>query len=232
MEDYISVRRILFIALTMTAAGVCFGSPAYYSGSLSAADGGLTAFGGWDCPSTTLSWAVDNTTTPGMWHYSYSLTVPYKEISHMIIEVSDGDNPFTESNLFSPASDPAGWIGKVEVQNFSPGGSTPHMPESMYGIKFDGDLDSTDVTVSFDSDRRPVWGDFYSKDGMVSCLGWTALYNSGFTINDFDPAAAAANGSLQNHLLVPDSYIPAPAGLLLVCIGTIVTGAMRKRRMI
>ena len=150
----------------------------------------------------------------------------------MIIEASNGQNPFTKSNLFSSASDPAGWIGSIEVQKFYPGGSAPYMPEAMYGIKFDSCGDSTNVTVSFDSDRAPVWGDFYSKDGKLPCSDWCSLYNSGFTFCDYDPFLPAANGSVQNHLLVPDSYIPAPGAIILVCIGTTLTGALRRKKLL
>jgi hypothetical protein len=175
---------------------------------------------------------VDNTTTPGKWHYSYNLVVPSKDISHMIIEASNGNNPFTISNFFSPSSNPTGWIDSIEIQNFSPGGSTPYMPEAMYGIKFEAGRDATNVTVAFDSDRAPVWGDFYSKDGRTPCAEWCSLYNTGFTLGDYDPLAAPANGSLQYHLLVPDSYIPAPGAVILVCIGTAITGAIRRKGII
>ena len=106
------------------------------------------------------------------------------------------------------------------------------MPEDIYGIKFDACGNATDVTISFDSDRAPVWGDFYSKDGIIPGAQWCALYNSGFTSGDYDPFSAATNGSFQNHLLVPDSYIPAPGAVILVCIGTTLTGALRKRGII
>jgi hypothetical protein len=221
---------IFALTLTMLTSSLCYGNTTTYSGSLSVGTGGLTAFGGWNYDSTTLSWVVDDTTTPGKWHYSYTLTVPMKNISHIIIEASDGDNPFTRSNLFSPDSDPASWIGSISIQNFTPDGSNPYMPEAMYGIKFDAGKESTNVTVSFDSDRMPVWGDFYSKDGILACDGWSVIYNTGFTVAD--PIAAARSGSIQNHLLVPDSYIPAPGAIILVCIGTTITSALRRRRII
>ncbi|KKK74891.1 hypothetical protein LCGC14_2879220 [marine sediment metagenome] len=65
-----------------------------YEGSLSVGDGGdghLVATGIWDDDDTTISWVIDNTTTPGKWHYSYTVSVDEGAVSHFIIEVSDDD---------------------------------------------------------------------------------------------------------------------------------------------
>ena len=158
METYNSTKwRLLSFILTLAGAGICLGSSTTYTGSLSVADGGLTAYGAWDCPSTTLSWIVDNTTAQGKWHYSYTLAVPVKEISHMIIEASDGENAFTESNLFSPSSSPSGWIESIAIQNFSLNNSTPYMPDDMWGIKFDSTMDATTVTRTAFSPRSMIF---------------------------------------------------------------------------
>ena len=149
-------RQLLTFIFTLVITGTCLGNSTTYTGSLSVADGGLTAYGAWDCPSTTLFWQVDDTTTQGKWHYSYTLYVPSKDISHIIIEASDGDNPFTSENLFSVTSNPTNWIGSIAIQNFIPNNSTPYMPEDIYGIKFDAIKNSTYVTVNFDSDCAPV----------------------------------------------------------------------------
>ncbi|MHC4807468.1 MAG: hypothetical protein ACYTBX_14590 [Planctomycetota bacterium] len=128
---------VALIAFVTFSTSVCLGNPTTYTGSLSVADGGLIATGDWDDPSTTLSWVVDDTTTPGKWHYSYTLTVPTGGPSHIIIEASDGDpdEQFTIANLFSYSSDPLGWIESIEVQNQSSDGANPGMPEDMWGIK-------------------------------------------------------------------------------------------------
>ena len=168
-----------------------------------------------------LSWAVDdsNVASLGLWHYEYTLTVPRGGISHMIVEVSDDDPgpAFTLGNLFSPTADPQGWTdaGHASIQLFTPGGSNPGMPGDLYGLKFDGDdgFDETTVTVSFDSNRGPVWGDFYAKDGMAGAVKFNAIWNEGFLVAD--PIDPAGNGSILHHLLVPDSNDEEPPGAII-----------------
>ena len=63
---------VLFISALSTAQGAVT-----YSGGLSVGDG-LTARRDWNRESTTLSWTVDDTTAPGLWHYEYSLSVRKK----------------------------------------------------------------------------------------------------------------------------------------------------------
>ena len=172
------MTRVIFPLSIITA--LCVTSlqavPTTYTGTLSVtgvgADGALLAGGAWNDPATTLAWTVDNTTTPGKWHYAYTLSVPTGAISHMIVEVSDGDpGPiFLLANLFDPQSAPAGWIDDpIELGEFIAGqqGGNPNMPENVYGVKFNAEtgFDDTTVTVAFDSDRVPVWGDFYGKNG-------------------------------------------------------------------
>ena len=92
----------------------------------------------------------------------------------------------------------------------------------MWSIKFEDDA-SLEYTVEFVSDRTPVWGDFYAKGGPT-----TAIWNAGFTAAD--PQAAPANGSLQGHLLVPDTtvIIPVPGALGLAVLGLGLVASRRR----
>ena len=204
---------ILFFVLTSSALGVV------YTGSLSSSPGEIDGKQGWIDPGpTTIEWTVSDNLN-GSWHYEYTLTVPETEgdVSHFIIEVSDG---FDDTDIFNEIGPFTGTEVKTHL-GMSAG--NPSMPEDMYGIKFDG-VTGTAVTISFDAWRMPVWGDFYAKCGGTPT---NEAWNMGFGSPDIDPTDPPISGTIDNHILVPDTYIPEPSTLLLLALGAII---LRKKR--
>jgi len=199
------MKKLITICLTVVVMSVG-NVNASFIGVLSTADGGLSGTGVWmQGNGSSLSWNITQEGT--VWHYEYNLIVPEKNISHMIIEVSDN---FTREDILNSSWD------SIEIGNFSSSNGNPGMPGSIYGIKF-AETSGVNLIVQFDSYRMPVWGDFYSKDGQ-STGTWNALWNSGFT--DTDPLISAHNGSESNHLLVPDT-IPEPATVCILGLGAL-----------
>ncbi|MCE5326478.1 MAG: PEP-CTERM sorting domain-containing protein [Planctomycetaceae bacterium] len=210
-----------------------------FTGSLSGEDGGLSGTGQWMAAATspttdpewfvpTLSWTVsqngDNT-----WHYAYTLSVAQSNIRQLIIESSA---MLSKADVLNPIAT-VGQFARVKVDNFDYGAiSTPYLPQSVYGIKFARAGELT-LSVEFDSNFAPVWGDVYAR-GANSGGMYNTLWNGGFA--DEDPGAAATDGSYNNHVLVPGGLsvgageIPEPSTVLLLGLGS-VAAILRQRRL-
>jgi hypothetical protein len=193
-------RPSLLVAVALLAA-TFFALPSeavVYSGALSSVDGGILGTGNWIVIGpATLDWDVTQN-ADGTWHYAYTFTHPPGATSHFIIETSDD---FTGSDI----SDPSGDIEDMEIGvHHAGGGANPNMPENIYGIKFGAQGESTHI--EFDSTRIPMWGDFYSKDGTAGGYGMNSAWNAGFTSPDWDPDLPPQHGSIEHHILVPDTY--------------------------
>jgi hypothetical protein len=185
-----------------------------YSGILSSTDAEIDGTGTWIEQGTTIEWAVSENPDQS-WHYQYTLRVPTTEVSHFIIELSEGTPADHIFNMEGP------FTGAEIKLHPGPSPGNPDMPADLYGIKFDG-VTGTTVLLSFDAWRMPVWGDFYAKCGLTPP---NQAWNMGFL--DPDPSNPPGNGTVGNHILVPDTYIPEPATLLLLAGGAL---ALRKKR--
>jgi len=157
----------------------------------------------------SLSWTVEPS-VGGLWHYSYSFDAYRAETSHLILETSSS---FTRDDIIGAT----GSFDGIEVGIFHPGAmgeSNPFLPAPVYGIKFDA-VYGTAITIAFSSRRAPVWGDFYAMSGVVGGTqntawnyGLVAGVGKGFVNQDTDPVAAPSNGSVDFHILVPDTRLP------------------------
>lgn len=212
----ISAAAILLFVL---AFAQCAGA---FSGSINNSSGDIVSKNNWAGGATAISWNV--TYASGFWNYHYTITVPQTSISHFILETS----PNFTSGLIKNFVVHQGSIGSYSVSTFNApppaqpeNQPNPYMPADIYGIKFD-DTSGLILEFSFDCERMPVWGDFYTKGGSKH-----AAFNSGFA--SVDPTAPASDGSLDGHILVPDTVVPEPASVVAILSG--IAGLFLRKRM-
>jgi hypothetical protein len=213
-----NVRRVgVVVGIALLALSSVSFAGVSYSGSMSSAVGMDVTGEKWLDPGLMLSWTITDTGLDYTWHYKYEFSNTHgKNISHFILETSPN---FSEDDIFNVK------VGGEEFSDYNidtwSGPSNPGMPEAVYGVKFN----SSGPSYEFDTHRLPVWGDFYIKDG-----GGYRAFDKGFVSPDTDPSDPPANGSLQNHILRPDSVAPGLPAIALVGIAPVVGAWIHKRK--
>ena len=187
-------------------------------GSRSESGGGIVTGGGWVGvpPDNTLSWNISFNAGTQLWSYEYTFTnFPGPgSISHFILDLS--------ANCLSPADNCVIDGGSpVEYNTFGVHPSNPGFPagSSIQGIKFDFGSDTATAVYSFDSERAPVYGDFYVKGGSTSFA-----YNAGL--------ANHLSENVNWFIARPDTtggQVPEPVTLGLVGTGLMSMFFLRKR---
>lgn len=189
---------------------------------------GVTAFNEWDNGGfsiTALVTRLADSLNNYVFRYDYTINVPQKGLSHWIIAVTPG----------APNED--FWYGGVDVRNYfntstktllktwDPGPSNPGLPASFYGIKFDTGGEGLNYFTLF-SLNKPVWADFYAKDGKTGGTGVYA-HNAGF--GNPDPGSGYAG----LFTIGPNSsggQVPIPPSVLLMGSGLLGLGLIGWRR--
>jgi hypothetical protein len=169
----------------------------------------IYATGDWaaDSDNFVISWDVDFDSDTNLFRYTYSVSAPNKELSHLLIEVSSN---FTADDVEEGSS---AYLGPEAFGN--EGGSSPGLPvTTLYSLKFD----TSDPFVIY-TYRTPMFGSFYAVDGKGDDPVYA--YNTGL-----DP------GNANDFFIpVPDTAIPIPepGTLSLLASGLIGMGALRRR---
>ena len=202
-----------------------------FKASLTSDGGGLTAYDGWQDGYFAISWDIkENVQESFPWEYSYSIwdtsedPIP-KDLSALILEVSanietttDLDNDFDFLDYQVMDDDPNDYVNDGSATQ-----PYPYLDGTIHGIKFDDGFpeDNLDIVkINFNSKRRPMWGNFYAKDGVDRTSDqdeWAVAYNSGL---DSDLKKGITTGYF---IAVPDTeggggqqVIPEPSTIVLL----------------
>jgi hypothetical protein len=227
----------LSLGLTASAApgvsdaAVVWGSDALdtLTGSRSSVTGGgVTGTQNWDEGGFAINWNV--TESAGLWTYTYTVSVTggigqVKDVSHFLLEVTDDDQPFDILNGTSaPLEGPQVYSGA------QPG--NPQMPNPLYGVKFDFGSEDGTVVYTIVTDRSPVWGVFYARDGKAGGQDVVA-YADALAYADYMTNATLGTGSFivrpDGAGIAPDP-VPLPAALWLLISGLASLGAAARPR--
>lgn len=145
--------------------------------------------------------------------YKYTVTELGSDVSHAVVEFTAGADTDPNAIFVSDHSydGPKTW-NATSPPNFE-------LPTAIFGVKFDGFSGGSPYTFSFHSDRAPVYGDFYVRDG-----GNAYAYNYGLvdrnstSLSAFIARPDGGGGGTGNEAPEPTSLILGGVGLVVLAV--------------
>ena len=136
----------------------------------------------------TVSFDAEANNGEGLWKYDYTWSVSRKSISHFILSLTDGEDPFSDDNLFGLAG--GGFDG---IKDYGPHPSNPGLENigndfSFYGLKVDTPDESlincTDLDADENGDRKTRFlsekndpTGIYSMEAVGACSRAEAIWD-------------------------------------------------------
>lgn len=207
----LSKVSLILLLLVLVSTGSVKATPVYGTNATLTGSTNLTSFGDW-AGNANLAWNI--APVVGGYSYTYTFTHLGSDLSHLILEFTAGcgDDPAcitSSSNNF----DGPRIYNAFDPPNFE-------MPAPIYGTKFNSSGGPPNI-LSFVSNRAPVWGDVYLRDG-----GNAYAYNTGLldhTLSSTSAFVARPDGS-------PDQGVPEPGGWLILGFGLFCLGLYRNKK--